>query len=152
MRDVKLIYQGHVKGEEISLPERLRKEVVQAFNGSHIEVEFKRKRKRRSNAQNRYYWSVVIPEIMRAMIELGNDALQYGNKKHHEAIHEFLKYNILDNGEDIVLADGVVKKLPPSTTTTTTTEFVEYLDKVHRWAVENLNIEIPQPNEQATIF
>lgn len=153
MTDPKLTYQGSVKDGVISLPsKRLRKEVGSVFNGHTIEVIFKRKRKRRSNEQNKYYWGVVVPHIVAAMIDLGNDALQIGNGEHAEAVHEFLKAQILDNGEDIVLADGVVKKLRPTTTKLTTVEMMEYLDKVGRWAAEYLNITIPEPNEQMEIF
>lgn len=152
MRDPKLIYQGNVKDGVISLPKRLRKEVVQAFEGKYIQVVFKRKRKRRSDPQNRFYWGVVIPEIIQGMIELGNNDLQLGNSSHAEMIHEFLKSELLDNGEEIILAGGELKKLPPSTTTTTTTEFMEYLDKVNKWAGEFLGITIPHPSEQTEMF
>jgi hypothetical protein len=152
MKDSSLTYWGSVKDGNISLPKRLRQEVTKVFDGHSIEVTFKRKRKRRSIEQNRYYWGVVIPCIIEAMIDMGNDALQIGNSEHAELVHEFLKAKILDNGEEVILADGVVEKLPASTRKTTTTEFAEYTDKVIRWAAEMLNIAIPEPNEQSEIF
>lgn len=152
MTDTTLTYQGNIKEGNITLPKRLRKEVVAAFDGREIEVIFKRKRKRRSTAQNSYYWGCVIPAIVHAMIDLGNDALQIGNTEHGELVHEFLKNKLLDNGEEIMGIEGLIFKLPPSTKKCTTVEFDEYMDKVRRWAAENLNISIPEPNEQVEMF
>lgn len=152
MRDPKLIYNGTVKDGVIKLPStRLKKEVCSVFDGKNIVVEFKRKRKRRSKRQNDYYWAVVIPHIVAAMIDLGNN-LQIGNKEHAESVHKMLKDDILQNGEELVLHEGIVKKMPPTTTKLTTVEMMEYIDRVAIWAGEYLNIKIPQPNEKLEIF
>lgn len=152
MKDPKLIYHGEVKAGIITLPKSLRKEVVAAFNDTDIEVTFKRKRKRRSNPQNRYYWGCVIPAIVHAMIDLGNDALQIGNSEHGELVHEFLKSKLLDNGDEIQGIEGLIFKLPPSTKKCTTIEFDIYMENVRKWAAENLSISIPEPNEQVEMF
>lgn len=152
MADTKLIYEGTVKDGVITLPKRLRKEVVQAFNDRSIEVTFRRKCKRRSNEQNKYYWSCVIPAIVHGMIDLGNDALQIGNSEHTQLVHEFLKSTILNNGEEIKGIEGLMFKLPASTTRCTTVEFMEFIDKVRVWAGENLGVTIPEPNEQVEMF
>lgn len=152
MTDTTLTYQGNVSGGAITLPKRLRQEVVSVFDGKQIEVTFRRRRKRRSNEQNKYYWGVVIPEIMRGMIDLGNEALQMGNSEHVELVHEYLKHTLLDNGEEISGADGVMFKLPPSTSKCTTTEFLDYVERIRIWAADNLNISIPEPNEQVEMF
>lgn len=143
----KLIYFGTVSEDQILLPKRISMEVQERFKGHSIKVTFERKRKVRSNQQNGYYWGCVIPEVVAAMIELGNE-LQLGNNADHELIHEFLKSEILKNGKDIILATGEVKSGNPSTSILTTTEMEEYLENIRRWAAENLNISIPEPNEQ----
>ena len=152
IKDTTLVYQGNVKDGVITLPKRLRKEVTSAFEGKNIEVVFKRKRKRRSDNQNRYYWGVVIPEIVRAMIDLGNEALQQGNTEHGELVHEYLKHNLLDNGEEIMGIEGVIIKLPPSTTKCTTVDFMDFVERVRMWAADNLGVAIPSPNEQVEMF
>lgn len=152
MTDTQLTYQGDVKDGVITLPKRLRKEVTAAFNDMDIEVTFKRKRKRRSNPQNKYYWGCVIPAIVQAMVELGNDALQIGNTEHGELVHEFLKNRLLDNGEEIQGIEGLIFKLPASTRKCNTIEFDKYMGDVRKWAAENLSINIPEPNEQVEMF
>lgn len=152
MIDTQLIYQGDVKNGVITLPKRLRKEVTAAFNDMNIEVTFKCKRKRRSNAQNKYYWGCVIPAIVHAMVELGNDALQIGNTEHGELVHEFLKNRLLDNGEEVQGVEGLIFKLPASTKKCTTVEFDKFMGDVRKWAAENLSINIPEPNEQVEMF
>lgn len=152
MTDTQLTYQGNVRDGVITLPKRLRKEVTSTFEGREIEVIFKRKRKRRSTAQNNYYWGCVIPAIVLAMIELGNDALQQGNTEHGELVHEFLKNALLDNGEEVQGVEGLIFKLPASTKKCTTMEFMNFIDKVQMWAADNLGIAIPEPNEQVEMF
>jgi len=152
MKDPKLTFIGTVKGGIITLPKHLRKEVVEVFEGRDIEVIFQRKRKRRSDMQNKYYWAVVVPEIVRGMIDLGNEALQMGNNDHVLLVHEFLKDTLLDNGVDIIGIEGEMFKMPPSTTRCSTTEFMEFIERARMWAGEKLGINIPGPNEQAEMF
>lgn len=94
---------------------------------------------------------MVIPEVVRAFIDLGND-LQQGNKEHHEEVHEFLKRRFLDNGREVMDAEGVLYKLPPSTRICTTVEQEEYHERIRQFAAEFLNVVIPLPNEQMEIF
>lgn len=148
----KLTYTGPVDDQgRIDLPKRARKEIADSFAGKRVEVVIKRARKQRSNAQNAYYWGVVVPFVLRGFIELGN-SLTEGNPDDHELIHEFLKAKFLRNGAEIVDADGLVHELPGSTTKTTTVEFMEYLDRIINFAAESLNVVIPPPNEQLELW
>ena len=149
-KETTLSYYGRVRDGKIELPKkRFQKEVVSAFEGHGIEVIVKRKRKQRSTPQNSYYWGVVVPMILDAFIDLGND-LQSGNKQHIQMIHDFLKERFLDNGPDLVDANAEQCKGPSSTTYCTTVDFMEYLDRVAQWAAEALNIAIPEPSELST--
>lgn len=152
MADTTLRYQGTVKDGKISLPKRMREEIIRCFDGHSIQVEIKRKRKRRSTVQNAYYWSVCLPEILQGMVDLGNEKLQVGNHEHIESVHFYMKHQLLSNGETFIDTDGVEHKLEPSTSKLTTVEFEEYLDRVRQWAAEYLGVVIPLPNEQTNIF
>jgi len=152
MSDYKLTYFGTVKNGQINLPKRVGKEVKQAFEGKPIEVTFQRKRKRRSDQQNRYYWGVVIPLIVEAFIDLGHDELTLGNSESHEAIHAMLKRRFLPDGITLEDRQGNVYELDPSTTKTTTVEFTEYIERTQVWAAECLGINIPDPNEQLVLI
>lgn len=150
-RDIKLEYYGKVSAEgEITLPKRMRKELVSLFSGHGIQVIVKRKRKRRSLNQNDYYWAVIVPYILRGFIELGNN-LQEGNPEHLKLIHEFLKARFLQ-GEELHDANGMLHIMPPTTTILTTTEAEEYYDQCRQFAAEYLNTVIPLPNEQVEIW
>ena len=150
MKENRLEYFGHVKDGKITLPKRLRGEVCQAFEGRNIQVVFTRKRKARSSLQNAYYWAVVVPMILEEFINLGHD-LQAGNAEHIEAVHGFLKARFL-TGKTICDANQVEINLPPTTRDLSTVDFMDYLDNVCRWAAESLNLTIPEPNEQTSLF
>lgn len=150
-RDVKLEYYGKVSASgEITLPKRMRNELVSLFAGHKIHVIVKRNRKRRSLHQNDYYWAVIVPYILRGFIEFGNQ-LQEGNQEHLKLIHEFLKGRFL-YGEELYDANGEVHSMPPTTTILTTTEAEEYYDQCRQFAAEYLNVVIPLPNEQVEIW
>jgi len=145
---MKLIYFGKVdEAGNIRLPKRMRKEIESAFVGKPIQVEVKRKAKRRSNDQNAYYWGVIIPIVLQAFIDLGNE-LQHNNPEHAQIVHEFLKDKFLNNGLDLVDAKGQAHKTGASTRRLTTAQFDEYKNKIQQFGAEYLNVQIPDPNEQ----
>lgn len=82
----------------------------------------------RSISQNNYYWGVVIKIV--------GDELGYLP----EEIHDALRIKFLTIHTD---------KLPTvkSTVKLSTKEFEEYLEKIRRWASEELSICLPLPNE-----
>lgn len=146
-----LTYYSTVDQEgRISVPRRMQQEVGEKFRGQKVEITFRKKKKHRSNEQNKYYWAVVVPCVLDAFIELGND-LQAGNKEHIELIHDFLKRRCLP-ARQVCDANGVEIELTPSTTDLSTTEMMEYIERVCLFAAESLNVAIPQPNEQTRIF
>lgn len=146
-----LLYYSTVSDTgKISVPRRMEQEVGEKFRGQRIEIIFRKKKKHRSSEQNRYYWGVVIPYILEAFIELGND-LQEGNPEHAGLIHDFLKRRCLP-ARQVCDAQGELIELAPSTAGLSTTEMMEYIDRVCLFAAESLNVAIPQPNEQTRIF
>ena len=147
----KLTYRANVTDGAIVMQDSIRrkmaKEVCHSYEGHDITVTVKKQRKTRSGNQNAYYWSVVLPLILDAMIELGND-LQSGNSDHLNMIHELMKEKHLQNGLDVIDAEGNIDKLPSSTKNCTTADFMEYIELIQKWAAEFLYVDIPDPNEQ----
>ena len=149
---ITLTYFGEVSEDgQISLPKRMRTEMAKAFKGKRIEVAVKQRYKQRSSPQNRYYWGVLVPSVLLAFVDLGND-LQQDNQEHLDMVHDFLKRKFLTNGLEVVNAQGEVEQLPPSTTRLSTIEQEKYHEDIRRWAAEFLNVVIPLPNEQLEIF
>ncbi len=109
-----------------------------------VEVEVKRKRKYRSVFQNAYYFGVVLHMVCERLKELGHETDK-------DTAHEFLKSRFLFTE----LQDektGEIIKIPRKTSSLSTSEFMDYLEDVKRFAAEVLDIYIPEPNEQVSIF
>jgi hypothetical protein len=99
--------------------------------GKKVELVLRKRRTKRSDSQNRYYWGVCV-EIL---------ANHCGYEP--EELHEALKVKFLsDRQED---ENGLMRVR--STAKLTTDEFIAYTNRVVRWAAESLGVYIPSPNE-----
>ena len=116
---------------------RLQDELIK-LSGFAVEITIKKKA-RRSNPMNNYYWGVIVKEIELRMIELGNDV-------DADLVHEFLKdkFNKIE-----VIGEGgeIIDYRPGSTTEMNKEEMNIYWQKIWKWAAETLGISIPAPNE-----
>jgi hypothetical protein len=118
-------------------------DVIKSFEGANIIITIEKRKKKRSNNQNAFYWLVI--DMMR---EGFNNTL--GENVGVQEVHEFLKNRFLF--KEIVNENiGEVVKMPKSTTELTTIEFEEYLDNIRAFGLEFLGITIPMPNEQIII-
>ena len=146
-----LTYIGTVSPTgEINLPKRLRAEVGKAFAGKEIQVSFARLKKMRSSEQNRYYWGVVVRMVCEGFQSLGNP-VNPDNNEDIELTHEYLKRRFL---QPIQVADvnGEVHELGYSTTQLSTSQMMDYIAQVQQFAVEFLNVIIPDPGEQVQLW
>lgn len=117
---------------------------VKQHANHNITLSIDVRKKKRSNHQNAYYWSIVVPMIKDALIALGHTVTL-------EESHEMLKARF--NYKEIVNEEtGEVVQLPLSTTKLNTVDFCEYIERIQHFAAQFLNINIPSPNEQASIF
>jgi len=112
-------------------------------DGDYV-MEIKERKKKRSNPQNSYLWTVVNSMVFRRFVELGHDVTI-------EETHAFLKASF--NFKEIIKEDtGEVLKIPRGTSELSTIEFNEYIERVIRFGAEVLDIYIPLPNEQTELF
>lgn len=104
-------------------------------DGSELLVTVERVRATRSQAQNRWYWGVIVKAISE---ETGYDPLE---------VHELLKEKFLPRTLALPDKDGVANEfvIGSSTTKLNKVEFGEFCDQVRRWAAECLSIDIPDP-------
>ena len=117
---------------------------IRKHEGKFIEITIKRKQKRRSIPENRYYFGVVI-QIWKDLIYD-----EWGETWSSEQMHEFLKSHC--NFKEVVNQNtGEIIKIPLSTADLKTIEFEEYLEKCRRLAYDFFNVQIPLPNEQLTL-
>lgn len=109
-------------------PKTLRMCIFQ-HEGKPVEIVIRRKRKKRSNPQNKYYRGVVI--------EILSEYCGYTPDEMHDAIkYKFLKKQT--DGKPLTFG---------STAGLTTIEFEELMSKIRIWASSELSVYIPEPNE-----
>lgn len=124
---------------------------LKTYHDKVVEISINKTNKR-TNPQNRYYWGVVVHLIRERFIELGYtrtdiDDHSVTSPLTRDDVHQFLRSNFLR--DDIVSGDGeVLGTLSKSTKQLSTDEFVKYLDNVKNWAVDSLDIQIPDPNTE----
>lgn len=144
--DNKIEFTASVDADgKITVPHRFDSDVARLFSGKEIVITVERKRKKRSQNQNAYYWAVIVAMITEAMNEAGENVTE-------DLVHEFLKFRFLryqkidpDSGE-------IVFEYGRSTTALKTFEFAIYIDQCIQFAAEYLQIVIPPPSTQIDRF
>lgn len=110
-------------------PRKFRDECLQ-LNAKKGYLTIHRERKQKSNQQNKYYWSVVIPIL--------SDHLGYEKEEMHSA----LSYHFLR-----VKKKGLVFVRSTQLNDWKTAEWEAYMDKIKRWAADTFGVEILDPNQ-----
>ncbi len=122
-------FKAKILNNKLVLPStKLFRENLKNFEGKEVELIIQRYRKTRTLKQNAYYWGAIIPIL----------AEHFGYED--EEMHEALKWIFLK------------KRLAPiptviSTTTLNTAQFIDYIERIKRWATINYNIVLPDPEE-----
>jgi len=139
-----LTYTGTVTPDGLHLHNRKRfDKEVQEFAGKEVVVRIEKKRSKRSENQNRYYWGAVIPIVTEGLKGVGYRVTEADT-------HTYLKSRFLI----VTLVSELTGEILPTTGSTaqlTTTEFMEYIQEIQQWAAEFLNVYIPDPNEQTEL-
>jgi len=128
-RDLAPIFRGNIENGKLILRDKeLFSKYLCSLRGE-VEVICRKWRKRRTNRQNSYYWSCVIPLLC--------EYTGYSD----EELHEALKIKFLSKRER--------DDLPTvrSTATLSTKEFANYIEKIVLWAGQELGVMIPPPEQ-----
>lgn len=130
-----------IEGGKITNNRSLFIKILQSFSDKNVVITIEPFKTKRSNRQNAYYWSVIIPEI-RALL---SDA--WGKLLTIEMTHEFLKTTF--NSEEFVDEDtGEIYKIPKGTSENNTAEQEMYHEMIRQFAFETFDHIIPLPNEE----
>lgn len=114
------------------MPENYRRWVV-TLDGQRVVTETRKFRKNRTDAQNKYWWKIII------------GILSDHTGMEPEEIHDYIKRKFLPvRSVKFEIASG------RSTTRLTTIEFVDLIERVQRWASQELQCYLPDPNEEVT--
>lgn len=107
-------------------------DVLRQLKGSFA-VSLKKNKPARSLASNRYYWGVVLAYI--------SDETGYTKDEIHQLMQQkFLRYakSVLDGEEQLFVR---------STTSLNTKEMTDYIESIRTFAITELGVYIPDPNE-----
>ena len=142
-------YFGKVENGKLLIRNRkaFDKELLQ-HEGKEVEITVKRKKKRRSHDQLSYHWGVLVPLFQRGLLDIGDERAISIEFVHKEIMTLFLFEEIVN------LSTGEVKSMPKSLSDNgevTTAEYSAALPLIQKYAIENLGVYIPDPNEQLEI-
>jgi hypothetical protein len=119
-------------------------DAIKSFESKEVLITFEKPKKKRTNPQNSYLWSVLYPITQEAIKN------EWGEIWNIEKVHEFYKiqFNVIEKiNEDT----GQIIKLPKSTTENTTIQQEEYHLQIREFLQEWFNITAPLPNEDLTL-
>lgn len=142
---MELQYDCYVKGGSLFVKNR--ELYLQEISGLQQDKEYtiviRVKRKPRSNGQNKYYWGIVVPQVLRGLKEAGFNV--FSKDDAHDIIKfKFLKVNLENDSGEFVESFKSTKEM-------STSEFKEFIEHLQIWASEYLNQYIPSPNEKLDI-
>lgn len=145
-----LKYQFKVSEDgEIKIINRkqFQKDMVDAFRGQSVIATFRKPRKLRSTAQNGYYWSCCIPEVLEGLVNAGFEPKDLNR----EVIHDMLRQKFLTTDLPSPEWSGEFISITKSTTELSTGEFLDYISQIQRWSADFLHHIIPDPSTQKEI-
>lgn len=142
-RKMELEYIGSVGPDGLKIPQsrKLKKELIENFQGKQITITFKESKKSRRHVFNKFYWGLVIRPILAGLRDAGYQT----DEIDEESIHNYLKGRFLT--KRIANDEGEFLELQGTTRKMTNTQMLEYLDAVIKWASEFLGIIINFPWE-----
>lgn len=136
----KVTIETSVKNDKVDRNRLALYNAIKQFNGKDITITISEAKNKRSNRQNRYYWGVVVKITQNCIFD------EWGEWKHDNEVHEFLKYNC--NSEEKVNENtGEVIRISRSTTENQTQMQEVFHDKCRKLVFEYFNTVIPLPNE-----
>ncbi len=108
---------------------------VRALRGE-VEIVARKKRATRSLSQNSWYWGVIV------------EAISEHTGYTPDEVHEFLKAKFIPKRLTFADGNGEIKDdlvIGGTTTKLNKLEFGEFCETVRRWAAQELDIVIPDP-------
>lgn len=116
-------------------------QAIKSFENSDVVLTLEKPKKKRSNPQNRYYWSCLLPLMQQGAKDI------FGEVWSINKAHEHLKAKFLFH-ESINHKTGEIIRTPKSTTENTTTEMEIYHTEIRIYLLEDFDINAPEPNEE----
>ena len=143
----KITLVSHVENGNLKRNRNLIKDAIRTFEGKDIEVTLQRKRKRRSNPQNSYYWGIVLPLVQEGLKEATGEVRDF-NSIHYQILLPLLapKREIINTDTGMIISEKI------TSSEMTTPEFSEFVMEIQKWSAEFLGINIPDPNQELILI
>jgi hypothetical protein len=109
------------------------------------EISTKKVRKPRSMDQNGWLWGCIYPMLLDALLDAGWEFTSC------EQVHEFFKSQMTAD-KVVNKHTGEIIEFPGSTATMDTITFSTYCEKLREYALEYLDLEIPDPDPRWKII
>ena len=140
---IKIETFGKIEGGKLSIHGRKRfEEDLRECKDQEVIITVK-KRGRRSDKQNRWYWGIVVTEIRLRLKELGHNLTA-------DEVHTFLKEKF--NPVNLISEHGeLIATFPGSTTEFNKIEFSDYCERIRDWAAQTLEIVIPDADSSLAL-
>lgn len=113
--------------------------VLKSFAGKRIRFVIERLKSKRSDQQNKYYWSCVIQD------EIDCIRKEWGEIWSKDDMHSFNKIYFFGD-EKVIEATGEIFKVPKSSITTKS-DFSEAIEKIKQFFQLQFNYRIREANE-----
>lgn len=117
---------------------------IQTFEGREVTITIAQPERPRSDRQNKYYWSCIIP-FFRDAIEA-----KWGDRISKQEAHEILKEKF-NSVERVNEATGEILRIPKTTKDNSTYSQEVYHEDCRRFILEFFSIEVPLPNENVSL-
>lgn len=101
---------------------------------------------KRSNQENKFFHAVLVPEFRKALNDVGYNEVRTDKQAKDIIKAMFLKTSIVNE------KTGEYIETVRNTSDLSKIEMANLFDEVIRFAAENLNYQIPYPNEQLEAF
>ena len=133
--DREIFYTGQVKGGKIvGIPRKRINEELAYFEGKHIEVVIRKRKRQRTTEQNNTMWMYFT------MI-----AEETGYSK--DEVYGIVTKLYLTRTK-VNEATGAIYEYIIKTSSLSTVEFNEFFEDIKRFAAQEFNLVLPDPNEQ----
>lgn len=140
-----IFYGRNIDGVPTIPRSKALKDAMVAFGDTPFQLTLEKKVKKRSLSQNSYYFGCVVSSVLDGLVDVGYPRSELSP----EVVHDMLKDKFLR--QQLVNEHGEPLDIIRDSKGLSTTDFMSYIADIQRWAIEFLNIIIPDPGEQSTL-
>lgn len=140
---MKVVHTGVVVGGKL-VPDNphLLKEAIASLNECDVRIEISPMRGTRTQRMNRYYWGVLIANL----VDFFNTEKTFGKAVDSELVHELLKVKFLGTKKVLIPGNEVIEVVN-SSAKLSVEDFQDYCETIIAWAADTLNVSLPLPGE-----